>query len=148
MIIFFQILRFYALSVEKDRVPPEIIPVSSFTKPVHAAKHLKTFRLDLVFLFAVFHKKCFRIVISVFENTKIVVKSLFSVISFYFSISLLSNYLTIPCLASLFIAKSSSPKKLIECSRIFFWQNIMEPSMTHPDKKINIFVNLHKKSLV
>jgi hypothetical protein len=24
----------------------------------------------------------------------------------------------------------------------------MEPSMTHPDKKINIFVNLHKKSLV
>jgi hypothetical protein len=23
----------------------------------------------------------------------------------------------------------------------------MEPSMTHPDKKINIFVNLHKKSL-
>jgi hypothetical protein len=46
------------------------------------------------------------------------------------------------------IAKSSSPKKLIECSRIFFWQNIMEPFMTPPDKKINSFCQPPKKKQV
>ncbi len=47
-----------------------------------------------------------------------------------------------------FIAKSSSPKKLRKCARIFFWYNIMEPSMRHPDKKFILFVYLHKTSLV
>jgi hypothetical protein len=36
-----------------------------------------------------------------------------------------------------FYSKSSSPKKLRDCSRIFFWQNIVEPSMAHINKKIH-----------
>jgi hypothetical protein len=46
-----------------------------------------------------------------------------------------------------FIAKSTSPKKLRECARIFFWYNIMEPSMTHPDKKNSFFLSTFTKQV-
>jgi hypothetical protein len=38
------------------------------------------------------------------------------------------------------------PWNLIECSRVFFWQNTMEPSMTHPETRcINLLLNLQNK---
>jgi len=35
--------------------------------------------------------------------------------------------------------------KLGECSRIFFWQNIMEPSMTNLKKRFLLFANIQNE---
>jgi hypothetical protein len=71
-----------------------------------------------------------------------VVKNLFGIVLLLFQVLVL--WVAISDWPSLlvdisFYSKSSSPQKLSECSRIFFWQNIMEPSMTHLWQKYLFF---------
>ncbi len=73
------------------------------------------------------------------DNIILVEKRLFAEIYFISDISLVSYNIWLTLYVSKQLFKLS-PRNLIECPRILFWQNTMEPSMTHPATRCIILV--------